>query len=103
VGSARDAILVDADERSFIGPDNGLVIYIDHYGNAVSGLRFTGKEGLLVAGGRALSYARTFEEAKKPFWYENSKRLVEIAAPRRSAARLLRLKVGSPVAWQRTV
>ncbi len=41
--------------------------------------------------------ARTFEEANGPFWYENSMGLAEIAAPRASAARLLKLKIGSRV------
>jgi S-adenosylmethionine hydrolase len=50
-------------------------------------------------GRRALPFARTFEEAAGPFWYQNSMGLVEIAAPRGNAARRLRLKIGSPVAW----
>jgi S-adenosylmethionine hydrolase len=169
VGSKRDAIVVEADGRSFVGPDNGLlsvvwqrarrracftiawrpqrlsssfhgrdlfapvaaalaakrvprdwlvstkrpaillasddlpqIIYIDHYGNAVTGLRRFDKSWSLRAGGRTLRYARTFEEAKGPFWYENSMGLVEIASPRGSAARKLRLKIGSRVAWQRS-
>ncbi|HSA89561.1 MAG TPA: SAM hydroxide adenosyltransferase [Burkholderiales bacterium] len=75
------------------------VIYIDHYGNAVTGLRRFGTQWRLRAGGRTLPYARTFEAARGPFWYENSMGLVEIASPRRSAARRLRLRIGSPVAW----
>jgi S-adenosylmethionine hydrolase len=77
--------------------DLARVIYIDHYGNAVTGLRFTRREAVLKAGGRALRYARTFEDARGPFWYENSMGLVEIGAPRSSAARRLGLKVGSAV------
>jgi len=168
VGGRRDAIVVQADGRSFVGPDNGLlsvvwgrarrrrcfrikwrprrlassfhgrdlfapvavalatrvprgwlaakrepdvllpaddlaqVIYIDHYGNAVTGLRFTRQNLFLRAGGRTVRYARTFEEARGPFWYQNSTGLVEIAAPCASAARTLRLKLGSPVAWRRS-
>lgn len=77
--------------------DLAQVIYLDHYGNAVTGLRFTSARGTLRVGRRVLSYARTFEEARGPFWYENSMGLVEIAAPRASAARQLRLQVGTPV------
>jgi S-adenosylmethionine hydrolase len=168
VGGRRDAVVVKADGRSFVGPDNGLfsllwhrgrqrrcwsiawrpqhlsssfhgrdlfapvvaalatrtarrwletkrapavlfkdadlarIIYIDHYGNACTGLRTFRKHWRLRAGGRTLRHARTFEEAHGPFWYENSMGLVEIAAPKASAARALRLKVGSPVAWQRS-
>lgn len=73
------------------------VIYIDHYGNAVTGLRYTTADAALRVGRRVLRYARTFEEARVPFWHENSMGLVEIAAPRGNAARLLRLRVGSAV------
>jgi len=166
VGTARDAIVVKADGRSFVGPDNGLlslvwqrarrrrcwriawrperltssfhgrdlfapvaaalatkrvprgwlspkaapgvilenadlpqIIYIDHYGNAVTGLRPMGENASLRAGGHTLRHARTFEQAKGPFWYENSMGLVEIAVPRGSAARRLKLKIGSRVSW----
>jgi S-adenosyl-L-methionine hydrolase (adenosine-forming) len=168
VGGRRDAIVVQADGRRFVGPDTGLfslvwqrarrrrclriawrpqrltssfhgrdlfapvaaalatrvprgwlapkkapdvllrdeelarVIYIDHYGNAVTGLRRFRTEWRLRAGGRTLPYARTFEAARGPFWYENSMGLVEIAAPRRNAAKLLGLRIGSRVAWQRS-
>jgi len=78
------------------------VIYIDHYGNAMTGLREFRKSWRLRAGGRSVAYARTFEEAGGPFWYENNMGLVEIAAPRASAARLLRLRIGSAVRWQRS-
>lgn len=166
VGGKRDAIVIEADGRRFVGPDNGLlsilwtrarsrkcwriawrparltssfhgrdlfapvaaalaagraprgwlerkrrpqvtlgaedlprIIYVDHYGNALTGLRRFRKDRRLRAGGRTLTYARTFEEAKGPFWYENSMGLVEIAAPRASAARLLRLRIGGKVSW----
>jgi S-adenosyl-L-methionine hydrolase (adenosine-forming) len=91
--SRPDVLLADTDL--------GRVIYIDHYGNAVTGLRANPKDRVLSAGGRRLRHARTFEEATGPFWYENSMGLVEIAAPRASAARALRLKIGSRVAWRR--
>jgi len=87
---AQPDVLLPAD-------DLARVIYIDHYGNAVTGLRFTGARATLRVGRRRLAYARTFEEARGAFWYENSMGLVEIAAPRSSAARELRLKVGAAV------
>jgi S-adenosylmethionine hydrolase len=167
VGSERGTIVVDADGRSFVGPDNGLlslvwqrarhracrriawrpahlsssfhgrdlfapvaaglamnraprgwlapqrapdvllpdadlakVIYIDHYGNGVTGLRASSANGILRVGRRNLESARIFEEARGAFWYENSMGLVEIAMPRASAARKLRLKIGTPVCWR---
>jgi S-adenosylmethionine hydrolase len=84
------------------GGDLPQVIYVDHYGNAVTGMRDFRTSWKLRAGGRSLGYARTFEEARGPFWYENSMGLVEIATPAGNAARTLRLKIGSRVAWQRS-
>jgi hypothetical protein len=83
--------------------DLARIIYIDHYGNACTGMRAFNTAWRLRAGNRTLPYAATFDDADGPFWYENSMGLVEIAAPRESAARKLRLKVGSPVAWQRSI
>jgi hypothetical protein len=82
------------------GRDLARVIYIDHYGNAVTGLRANcfPRNAELVLKERRLRYAPTFERASGPFWYENSMGLVEIASPRGSAARALGLKIGSPVA-----
>jgi hypothetical protein len=73
------------------------IVYIDHYGNAITGLRFTNANATLRVGRRILRYARTFEKASGPFWYGNSMGLVEIATPRARAARRLALKVGSAV------
>lgn len=83
--------------------DLGEVIYIDHYGNAMTGLRAAGapREALLAVAGRRLRYARVFSDAKdgEPFWYDNSQGLVEVAMDRSSAAQALGLEVGAPVAW----
>ena len=166
VGAKRDAIVVRADGRAFVGPDNGLlsivwqrarrrkcfriawrprrlsssfhgrdlfapvaaalatrrlprgrlaaktspgvlldpadlaqVIYIDHYGNCMTGIRAKGgsRSARLRAGKRLLPWARTFEDARGAFWYENSLGLVEISAPRASAARTLGLRIGYPI------
>jgi S-adenosylmethionine hydrolase len=99
----RDWLVAKAKPDVLLDPaDLAQVIYVDHYGNAVTGIRFTSEKRRLRAGRCTLPHGRTFEQAKGPFWYENSMGLVEIAAPRASAAKLLRLKVGSPVAWQRS-
>lgn len=78
------------------------VIYVDHYGNAWTGLRATAvapAQRLEVAG-RELAHARVFAAAPPgaPFWYGNSSGLVEIAVNRGSAARALGLGIGSAVA-----
>jgi len=165
VGGARAPVMVQADERWYVGPDNGLlavlarrakrlesytihwrpaqlapsfhgrdlfapvaarlargeqpaaapapltvpdwpqdlaqVLYIDHYGNAVTGLRaeaLTPQRRLRV-GRTVLSHARVFDDAPRgrPFWYANSNGLVELALRQGSAARRLRLRVGTLV------
>ncbi|NWG87892.1 MAG: SAM-dependent chlorinase/fluorinase [Hydrogenophilaceae bacterium] len=88
-------------EVRFDAADLPRIIYIDHYGNAWTGLRgglMTGEAALEVKG-RALPYCRTFGEAGKgeAFWHVNSSGLVEIAANRASAAALLGLQVGDKV------
>jgi S-adenosylmethionine hydrolase len=84
---------------SFGADDLGEVIYVDHFGNLVTGLR-AGKvprdRGLVISG-HAVRYARVFSEVKpgEVFWYENSLGLVEIAANSASAQQVLGLKPGS--------
>jgi hypothetical protein len=74
------------------------VIYIDHYGNALTGIFGDGVStgNRLIIGNRELQYARVFSEADagELFWYVNSIGLVEIAANQDSAARLMGLNIG---------
>jgi S-adenosyl-L-methionine hydrolase (adenosine-forming) len=94
---------VDALSVDFGAGDLAEVIYVDHYGNAMTGLRAARapRDALLALGERRLRYARVFSEAvgAAPFWYENSQGLVEIAMNRAGAARELGIEVGTPVAW----
>lgn len=86
------------------GDDLPEIIYVDHYGNAHTGLRARGSAcaASLVVGARRLNYARVFSEVAEgeAFWYENSQGLVEIAVNCGSAAQLLGLKIGDEVAWR---
>lgn len=91
---------IPALEVQFDSADLARVIYIDHYGNAWTGLRGGQLAEMAVeVKGRALTHYRTFGEAGKgeAFWYVNSAGLIEIAANRGSAVELLGLKVGDPV------
>jgi hypothetical protein len=85
------------------GDDLAQIVYIDHYGNAMTGLRAEGlsHERELHAGGRDIGYARVFGDAPEgePFWYANSLGLVEIAVSGASARDALALAIGAPVAW----
>lgn len=77
------------------------IIYLDHYGNAYTGLRARSltSDSLITIAGQQLRRARTFGDvpAGNCFWYENSHGLIEIAANQANAAQLLGLNVGSPV------
>jgi S-adenosylmethionine hydrolase len=168
VGGARAAVVVEADGRSYVGPDNGLfeivlrraaalktseiqsrpdrvsasfhardlfapvaarlaagtlpagalrgagigrfpdwpddlpeIVYIDGYGNAMTGLRAAAlpkKTGLAV-GGRVLRRARTFSDVPPgtAFWYENSNGLAEIAVNAGRTDSVLSLAIGTPI------
>ncbi len=169
VGSKRGALIVEAEGRWYVGPDNGLfelvirravstriweirwrpeelsasfhgrdlfapvaaqvargelpshmpreagigrhtdwpddlpeIIYIDRYGNAMTGLRaaLLPAGGRLTVCGRVLKRARTFSDVSPgdAFWYENSNGLAEIAVNGGRAAEALDLVIGSPVA-----
>jgi S-adenosyl-L-methionine hydrolase (adenosine-forming) len=81
------------------------VIYVDHYGNAMTGLRAGGLPagGVFVVNGSRVARARVFCEAPAEglFWYENSLGLAEIAANAASAAVRLGLSVGQKVLFER--
>jgi S-adenosylmethionine hydrolase len=169
VGSDRRALIVEADGRFYVGPDNGLfeivlrrashaqirqiswrppllsasfhgrdlfapvaarlargdtpeslgqasqaapqpswpddlaeVIYIDHYGNALTGLRgeAIARGALVSAAGRVLAHAETFSAVPHgtAFWYVNSNGLVEIAVNQGRADRELGLAIGASIA-----
>jgi S-adenosylmethionine hydrolase len=169
VGSERGALIVEAEGRWYVGPDNGLfelvirraanartweilwrpeplsasfhgrdlfapiaaqiargeppfhltreiktgrhpdwpddlpeIVYIDRYGNALTGLRaaLLPDCARLTLSGRVLQRARTFSDVipGEAFWYENSNGLAEIAVNRGRASEALGLVIGSPVA-----
>ncbi len=167
VGGSRAALMVEADGRFFVGPDNGLfnsltlqaeivrwhsivwpldncslsfhgrdvfapfaarlylnqaedylqkcavpdlvdwpvdlfrIIYFDHYGNAMTGIRYQARyDGLdLMVNGLLLKQAGTFCQVARGelFWYKNSVGLIEIAANRQSAKSILNLALGDEV------
>lgn len=79
------------------------IIYVDHFGNACTGVRAVNAPagGVLLAKGRRIAAARVFAEVPpgSRFWYENSHGLVEIAVNQGSAAQALALRVGDRVSW----
>lgn len=79
------------------------VIYFDHYGNAMTGLRYhEGLAGkLLTVNGIVLDQAGTFSAVSEhqAFWYGNSSGLVEIAVNRGNARQRLGLDVGTGISF----
>lgn len=74
------------------------VVYIDHYGNAMTGLRgeTVNPKARLRVGRRVIAPARTFSAvpAGRPFWYVNSNGLAEIAVNGDRADAALGLAIG---------
>lgn len=74
------------------------VIYVDHFGNVLTGLRASafGRDRVLVVNGIRIPYARVFSEVPQGqlFWYVNSLGLVELAANSASAQRILGIAQG---------
>ena len=81
--------------------DLGEIIYIDRYGNAMTGLRgsFVKPTFALRVNHVYLELAQTFSDVPKgtAFWYVNSNGLVEIAVNQGSAAEMLGIEVGTLV------
>jgi S-adenosylmethionine hydrolase len=77
------------------------IIYLDHFGNAMSGLRGSQTDPMskLKINQHIIPFARVFAEVQEgaPFWYQNSNGLVEIAINQGNAAQLLGLEIGMSV------
>ena len=91
----------DTHRRADWPDDLCAVVYIDHFGNAMTGLRalMLPCAARLVAVGRVLEPARTFSDRPPgtAFWYENSNGLVEIAVNQGRADHELGLTIGIPI------
>ena len=77
------------------------IIYIDHFGNLISGIRSANVDDAAVIhiGGHMINNAKTFTKVKKgeAFWYGNSSGLLEIAVNQGNAAEVLFVKIGDEV------
>ena len=95
--------LEDAAHRAPDWPDDLFeIVYIDHFGNAMTGVRaaILSSDAKLAAADRVFERARTFSDLPPGagFWYENSNGLAEISVNLGRADRVLGLAVGMPVA-----
>ncbi len=77
------------------------IVYVDVYGNAMTGMRAGAlpADAVLIAAGTRIARARTFGAvgAGEALWYENSNGLAEIAVNCGRADRVLGLEVGDAV------
>ena len=84
--------------------DLARVIYLDHFGNAMSGLRAAKlpDDAELIVAGHALARRRTYADVGvgDAFWYENANGLAEIAINQERAADRLGLSVGTTIEVQ---
>ncbi len=96
---AKPALDVDFGED-----DLSEIIYVDHYGNAMSGLRAAEirRDARFTVNGQLLAYAEVYSAVPPgaAFWYENSLGLVEFAANTASVAERLGIRIGSTVAMR---
>lgn len=81
--------------------DYHAVIYIDHFGNALTGINaasMTNDDALLLNEAK-IRYARTYRQVAvgQAFWYRNANDLVEIAVNQSNAAQIFDLKPGYPL------
>ncbi len=76
-------------------------IYIDHFGNAITGLRSVKlpENSRIQVNNHTLSKKTTFSDvpAGTEFWYENANGLVEIAVNQGHAANMLDIKLGNNI------
>ena len=90
-----------ADRRADWPDDLCEIVYVDHFGNAMTGLRVAmlPPNARLVAAGWVLERVGTFSDRQSgtAFWYENSNGLAEIAVNQGRADRELGLSIGTPV------
>jgi S-adenosyl-L-methionine hydrolase (adenosine-forming) len=168
VGTNRQALMIESDDRWYVGPDNGLfsvlarrsssykchaitwrpprlapsfhgrdlfapvaamlalgerpdsepteltsppgpkwpddltrVLYVDHYGNVITGMRASqlSQRATVRIGNRKIAYARVFGDTATGtiFWHENANGLVEIAMNQGNANQALRLELGAEI------
>lgn len=99
-----EATEVDARDRirSDWPSDLAEIVYIDAFGNCVTGMRaqMLDVQVRLHVRGRTLRFARTFADVEpgQAFWYANANGLVEIAINRGDAAKALGLAIGDKLA-----
>lgn len=89
-------------ERRLEWPDDlAEVVYVDRFGNLMTGLRATEIDTRVTisVNGETARHARTYSDVPKGrlFWYENSNGLVEVALNQGRADDALAARIGTPI------
>lgn len=96
-----DPVEIASLRRTDWPDDLAEIIYIDNFGNAMTGLRARGlgTKSRLEAGDHTTERFRTFSELPSgaAFWYENSSGLAEIAVNQGRADQILSLGIGDRI------
>lgn len=104
-GKLKDKTQINSTE--LIGSDWPVqldeVIYIDHFGNAVTGRQAASvsKTAVLEVEAFPIRHAETFAAVSpgETFWYENSMGLIELAVNQGSASQILMLDIGTKISF----
>ena len=102
-GNDVPSLAIDPRERLLAGWPTDLqrIIYVDHYGNLMTGIRAAGldRRSRLRTRTASMPYARTFSDVVPgtAFWYQNANGLVEVAVNQGRACDALGLTVGESV------
>ncbi|MDP1925834.1 MAG: SAM-dependent chlorinase/fluorinase [Thiobacillus sp.] len=94
---------IECLQVEFDAADLARIVYIDHFGNAWTGVRHVLTDARISAAGEIFRHSESFGFVAKGegFWFINSVGLLELAVNRGSAAATYGLKVGDPVQVQR--
>lgn len=80
------------------------VIYIDHFGNCMTGIRADsiGMETILKIDNHEITNAGTFSDVNtgEAFWYENSNGLVELAVNLANASKAFNIKIAKKIIFK---
>lgn len=94
-------IIADSPEIANWPSDLREIIYIDHFGNAMTGIRgeVLTTSQIITVNGHRIGWARTFSDVNlgDSFWTVNSNGLVEIAVNQGNAQAKLDLQIGDSV------
>ncbi len=99
-GVALEEFLLPLERNSLLSRDDFLeIIYIDRFGNLMTGVRATDTVKMILFGGEKIFRANTFSDVEKgeSFYYGNSQGLLEIAVSSGSAEKYFDAAIGDVI------